>query len=124
MIDQNDSLNTRYGPMIVGFVISLVLVLILYPLTKGHEFSNLSMITLLLILAAVQAIAQLICFMHLGFEKGPKYGLMLFLFMVLVIVIVVAGSIWIMANIQYNEMLPGEYMSCHSKIEFLANLVV
>lgn len=55
-------------------------------------------------LAIIQALVQVVCYFHLGFEGKPHWNLIMFLFTILVIIVVVGGSLWIMHNLNYNVM--------------------
>jgi cytochrome o ubiquinol oxidase operon protein cyoD len=106
----------------VGFVLSLLLSLAAYFYVVGHG-SNAWLLPVLGVLALVQMIVQLLFFLHLGEETGPKYKLFSFLFMFGILIIVVGGSLWIMTNLNYNmmNMTPAEktnYMSGANNMGF------
>lgn len=90
----------------IGFVLSLVLTLAAYYYVVLHG-SEMWLLVVLGTLALTQMIVQLVFFLHLGDEVGPRYKLASFLFMLLVLAIVVIGSLWIMANLNYNMMHMG-----------------
>lgn len=92
---------TKY---IIGFVASLALTLIAYNLVVGEIATGLTLMLLLGGLALLQMIVQLVYFLHLDVESSPRYKLASFLFMGGILFIVVAGSIWIMNNLNYNMM--------------------
>jgi len=89
----------------VGFILSLVLTLGSYFLVTQGALDKLGSMYALGALAVLQAYIQLVLFLHLGDEDSPKWNLLTFLFMLAILIIVVAGSIWIMVNIDYNLML-------------------
>lgn len=67
-------------------------------------------------IAVVQLIVQVIYFLHIG--RGSKWKLRTFIFTLIVVIIIVAGSVWIMENLNYNmmDMSPHEqqkYMNEH-----------
>jgi cytochrome o ubiquinol oxidase operon protein cyoD len=68
----------------------------------GNIISGISAFITLGSLAFVQVIIQLIFFLHLGEEESPRWNLISFLFMVGVVFIIVAGSLWIMFNLDYR----------------------
>lgn len=94
----------------IGFIVSLVLTLAAFGLTSLHVDSRHAsiphefLIPIIIGLAVAQLITQLLFFVHLGRESKPRLHLVSFLFMLLVLVIVVGGSLWIMANLDYNMM--------------------
>ncbi len=91
---------TRYT---IGFILSLLLTLAAYMLTMYGGMSTW-LVAAISVLALVQMVIQLIFFLHLGDEVGPRYKLMSFVFMAGTLLIVVVGSLWIMANLNYNMM--------------------
>lgn len=99
---------------ITGFVLSLVLTLLAYFIVVGGA-SGWWLIPALGVLALVQMIVQLIFFLHLGEEAKPRWKIMSFLFMAGALTIVVAGSIWIMANMNYNML----HMSADEKESYM-----
>ncbi|MCB1109192.1 MAG: cytochrome C oxidase subunit IV family protein [Chlamydiia bacterium] len=89
--------NTSMRPLIWGLIISVVLLLGMYVFAQVPY--------LVIALTVLQAVAVLVYFMHLGFEEKPRWNLLVFLAMVVLIIAVVAGSIWIMYNLDYNIMM-------------------
>ena len=55
-------------------------------------------------LAFVQAIAQLLFFLHVGQEAHPRWETLIFCFMVLVLLIIAIGSLWIMHDLNDRVM--------------------
>lgn len=99
---------------ITGFVLSLVLTLLAYFIVVGGA-SGWWLVPVLGVLALVQMMVQLIFFLHLGEEAKPRWKMMSFLFMAGALTIVVAGSIWIMANMNYNML----HMSADEKESYM-----
>lgn len=98
---------------ITGFVLSLALTLgaawlvsaSIKSAGSGHAiFTPDMLIGILLALAIVQLFVQLIFFMHLADESGPRWKLGGLISAVGIILIVVIGSIWIMNHLNYNMM--------------------
>ena len=54
-----------------GFVISLLLTFVAYDAVVNHFAFGVQLIALICILAVVQAIAQLVFFLHIDDEIGP-----------------------------------------------------
>jgi cytochrome o ubiquinol oxidase operon protein cyoD len=92
-----------YTKYIIGFVLSLVLTIIAYSFATSGSV-NTWMLAILGVLALVQMVVQLIYFLHLGDETGPRYKLVSFVSMVGILAIIVGGSLWIMQNLNYNMM--------------------
>jgi cytochrome o ubiquinol oxidase operon protein cyoD len=104
-----------YAKYVTGFVLSLVLTLAAYSLVVYGTMSGLWLLMTLGALALVQMVVQLIYFLHLGDEVGPRYKLWTFLAMAVTLLIVVVGSIWIMQNMNYNMM----HMSADEKTHYM-----
>lgn len=103
----------------LGFGLSLLFTLAAYFLVSRHVESaqaisqQTPLIIAIFILAIAQLIVQVVFFLHVGKESGPKWNLMAFSFMLVVVFILVGGSMWIMGNLHYNMMSPhdmNEYM--------------
>lgn len=95
---------------IVGFILSVILTLAAYLAVTEKWLEGGALIGLIVGLAAIQFVVQVIFFLHLGDEAKPRWKLSAFLFTVLVLVIIVGGSLWIMANLNYNMMMTPEQM--------------
>lgn len=98
----------------IGFVLSLVLTLVAYNLAVYGEANTLLLLTLG-VLAIAQMIVQLVFFLHLGDEVRPRYKLASFVFMAGILLIIVVGSLWIMANLDYNM----QHMSANEKENYM-----
>jgi len=94
MIEIEEEWNRKTAPLYWGYALSLLLTFTAYFLAPN--------LYLLLGAATVQALVQFVLFLHLGIESRPAWGLFMFLLMLFVIIILVAGSIWIMHNLNYN----------------------
>lgn len=90
----------------IGFILSIGLTIGSYIIVTQHLFTTRNVIAAILGLAVLQLLIQVLFFLHLGRESKPRWNLVAFLFMLLVVLIVVIGSIWIMANLDYNMMSP------------------
>lgn len=92
---------------IAGFTASLVLTLLAYVLIVHPDILHLkreSALWGIFILAGLQSLVQLICFIDLWGEKGPPWNLGVFLSTAAIIFVVIAFSIWIMNHLNYNMM--------------------
>ncbi len=101
---------------IVGFVASLAFTLaaawlVWAHVRSGHQtFTHPFLYATLIALAFAQLFSQLLFFMHLGEEKGPKWKFAMFVSTAGIIVIIVAGAIWIMGHLNYNMMASPQQM--------------
>lgn len=105
MIHSSHKWNTGTTPVVTGFILSLALTLIAYFFVGQELFSPKVLTYLVMLLGGIQALVQLVFFLHLGVEERPRWNLMMFLFMLLIIIVIVCGSLWIMQNLNYNLML-------------------
>ncbi len=88
---------------ITGFALSLALTLVAYFLVINNE-THPWMLVVLGVLAATQLAVQLLYFLHLDDEVGPRLKQLSFWFMALILLIIVVGSIWIMNNLNERMM--------------------
>ena len=89
---------------VVGFLLSLVTTIVAYVVVTERAYSRQGIIAAVAVLAITQFVVQMLFFMHLGHEKGPRWKLLVLLFMTGVVVIIVVGSLWIMGHLDYNMM--------------------
>jgi cytochrome o ubiquinol oxidase operon protein cyoD len=87
----------------VGFVSSLILTGAAYLMVVNHLFGGWTLIFAIMALAIAQLLVQLLFFLHMGRESRPRWNQAVFLFMLLVVFILVAGSLWIMNNLNYHH---------------------
>jgi cytochrome o ubiquinol oxidase operon protein cyoD len=89
----------------IGYILSAALTgasfLIVWFKALAHESLGSS----LLILAAAQAIVQLLFFLHLGKEKKPRWRAMVFGLMLTLLLIFVLGTFWIMYSLDERVMV-------------------
>jgi len=97
-------IHGTYKSYIIGFVISLILTLTSFFLVIERMIDGWALIYIICTLGFIQAIIQLLFFLHMGQEEKPHWDVLVFSFMVLVVLIVVVGSIWIMDNLDYRMM--------------------
>lgn len=115
--------NVGLYSYILGFGLSLLLTLIAYGLVSQHVNGMHSFLThkfligVVLVLAMTQLVVQLVFFLHIGREDKPRWNLQALLFAILVVAILVIGSIWIMANLDYNMQLEKPAQTDKSIIE-------
>ena len=114
--DAAHSQNTRgvktLKSYVSGLVLSLLLTLIAFSLMGLHLYhpeylyamSSATIYITVAILAIIQLIVQVACFLRLNASAEGKWELMPFLFTLLIVAILVSGSLWIMYNLNYNMM--------------------
>lgn len=107
-IDAYERATMRY---IVGALLAGATTMVVYFAAVNHWFASASELALFaLALAAVQLVIQLISFLHLNSEAKPRWQLHSFWFIFVMAAIIVVGSIWIMANLDYNMGMSPQQM--------------
>lgn len=104
MIDSHHGWNVSCKPVVLGFILSLILTLAAYRIVTHHHLSSFVLVSSVVVLGCIQALTQLVFYLHLGLESKPRWNIMMFWFTVLVIIVLVGGSLWIMKNLDYNLM--------------------
>lgn len=89
----------------IGLVASLLLTTLSFSLVIFLPFSTDASRYLLGLLALSQATLQLIFFLHLGAEKKLRWEGLIFLLMFIVLLIIVAGSLWVMEDLNSRVMV-------------------
>lgn len=112
MLDRYHGWNISFKAPVLGFVLSLLITMTMYRLVT-HEHLKGDLLTWTLFgLGVIQALIQLVFFLHVGMESKPHWSTITFLFTVLVIFLVIGGSLWIMYNLDYNVMPAGMEHAC------------
>ncbi|SDW76364.1 cytochrome o ubiquinol oxidase subunit IV [Paenibacillus sp. CF384] len=86
---------------VIGFGLSIILTIIPILAVMDGWFGKTATIVVLLTTAVLQFAVQLLFFMHLREEEGPRYNLITLILGLIIVVVVVYGSIWIM---DHNKM--------------------
>ena len=89
---------------LIGLTASLVLTGTSFLLVHYDVLAKPHLISVIVVLALVQAAFQLRYFLHLGQEDHPRWESWVFYFMLLLLLIVVLGSLWIMYDLDQRVM--------------------
>jgi cytochrome o ubiquinol oxidase operon protein cyoD len=104
-----DSPEAQSGSEIGGYVIGLVLAGALtsvsFWVARGTLFWPPSIPTALIVLAIAQMGVHLVFFLHVTSGPDSTNNVLALAFGVLIVFLIIAGSLWIMANLDHN-MLP------------------
>jgi cytochrome o ubiquinol oxidase operon protein cyoD len=113
-MSQKESYNKSVIRYCVGAVISSLITGFVY-IVVMNEWVNgaLLMVAVIMGLAALQLVVQLYFFLHITEGEKPRWKLHAFWFSAMMITIVVAGSIWVMKNLDYNMGMSPEQMHKH-----------
>jgi cytochrome o ubiquinol oxidase operon protein cyoD len=94
-----------YRSYIIGFILSLILTLFAYYIVTQHIVTEQTALITIVVLAALQFIVQMMCFLHLGTRASSRDRLIVLGFAGVIVTILVVGSLWIMNNLN-NRMMP------------------
>lgn len=106
-IDDYRKETIRY---IVGAVVAAVLTYMVYMVAVEQRLEAVWLAVVALGLAMVQLLVQMVSFLHLGNETKPRWKAQSFVFAFLMATVIVVGSIWIMANLDYNMGMSPQQM--------------
>lgn len=107
MTNNHDNESTHDASLksyIIGFILSIVLTIIPYVLVVNHVLALDAAFIAIVVLAVLQLLVQLIFFLHLSLNPQHRYTLLSFIFTLIVLFILVAGTLWIMYNMNVNMM--------------------
>ena len=95
--------NGLLASYLIGFVLAVVLTVISFTLVMHHHLSSIDLYSAIAVLAIVLLVVQSAFFLRLNASTTyDKWNLVAFGFTIFVICLVVAGSLWIMYNLNYN----------------------
>jgi cytochrome o ubiquinol oxidase operon protein cyoD len=99
--------HAGYGAYGVGFALSVILTLAaFYPVMVPGTLPAGWVIPTIAILAVVQIVVHLVCFLHMSAASEQRWNVVAFGFALLVVFILIVGSLWIMHNVSQNMMTP------------------
>jgi cytochrome o ubiquinol oxidase operon protein cyoD len=104
--DHDDDIGyhaTAKGYMI-GFVLSVVLTAIPFWLVMAKVLPSSATAGIILAFAAVQMIVHMVYFLHLNAKVEGGWTMLATVFTIGLVVILLAGSIWVMYNMNANMM--------------------
>ena len=93
---------TQMQSYVAGFIFSIILTLIPYYIVVNEKLTGDSLLFGLMGYAILQLVVQLVFFLHLGQEEGPKWNLISIIVMLAFMLIIGLGTLWIMKNLNYN----------------------
>lgn len=97
---------------ILGFASALLLSTLAYLIVveKWLETASATMAVLLL-LAVIQLVIQLVCFLHLSFKGRSGERTTIIIYTLAMMLAIVVGSIWVMRNLDYRMGMSPEAMN-------------
>lgn len=107
MSDHNNHAGSHgtFGSLMMGFAMAAILTILPFGLVMGDTgLSRETLIALIMGMGAVQIIVHLVYFLHVGKNVEQGWTLVATIFSVIILVIVLAGSLWVMHNMNQNMM--------------------
>lgn len=101
-----------YKSYFIGFILCLLLTGASFLLVYSKLLTGHTLMYTLVGLGIVQAIIQMLFFLHVGQEDKPRWETISFCFMVMCMLILVIGSLWVMNDL--NERVMPEMAPTHS----------
>lgn len=98
--------HTSFKSYAIGFILAVILTVIPFKLVMDGTMDKGTILWIILGMAVVQMLVHLKYFLHLDTSSEQRGNVVALLFTALILVIVVAGSLWIMHNLNAN-MMPG-----------------
>ncbi|OAN60058.1 cytochrome o ubiquinol oxidase subunit IV [Sphingomonas sp. TDK1] len=103
----HDAPHSTRGGYITGFLLSVVLTAIPFGIVMGGWIADTTLaVGICAALAMVQIVVHMIYFLHMNSKSEQGWTLMALVFTIIIIVIALAGSLWVMFNMNLN-MMPG-----------------
>jgi cytochrome o ubiquinol oxidase subunit IV len=92
---------------VTGFVLSVILTAIPFGLVMGDVIAdNRITAAIVMAMAMVQIVVHMIYFLHMNAKSEGGWTLMALIFTVVMVVIGIAGSLWVMVNMNQYMMPP------------------
>ncbi|MEM5429139.1 cytochrome o ubiquinol oxidase subunit IV [Cupriavidus oxalaticus] len=102
--DSHGSTHASFKGYAIGFILAVILTVIPFKLVMDGSMDKGTILWIILGMAAVQILVHLKYFLHLDTSSEQRSNVIALLFTALILVIVVAGSLWIMYNLNANMM--------------------
>ncbi len=101
--------HTEHAPVTTssnttGFVISLLLTLASFGMVASGNFSMSMTLSVIVVLAVLQVIAQMHFFLHLDSSPSQRWNVMILIYTLVIIALLVVGTLWIMYNTSIRMM--------------------
>ncbi|MEZ0496089.1 cytochrome o ubiquinol oxidase subunit IV [Sphingomonas sp. IW22] len=95
------------GGYVTGFVLSVILTAIPFALVMGGFITDTRITAgIVMAMAVVQIVVHMIYFLHMSAKSESGWTLMALIFTAVIVVITIAGSLWVMVNMNRYMMPP------------------
>jgi cytochrome o ubiquinol oxidase subunit IV len=103
--DDHGSGHGTMSQLMIGFALAAILTIVPFGLVMGEvEMSRTTLIGIIMAFAAVQIIVHLVFFLHLNTTSEEGSTFMATVLALIILFIVLAGSLWVMHNMNTNMM--------------------
>ncbi|MBY6006592.1 cytochrome o ubiquinol oxidase subunit IV [Salipiger bermudensis] len=93
------------GQLMIGFALAAILTIIPFYLVMAEvDMARSTLVGIIMGLGAVQILVHLVYFLHLKRSSEEGWNFFAAIFAVIILVIVLAGSLWVMHNMNENMM--------------------
>jgi len=94
---------------LTGFLLSVVLTAIPFWLVMGDVLpSKVATVAIILVFAVVQMLVHMVYFLHLNTRSEGGWNMLAIIFTLVLVVITIAGSLWVMYNMN-EKMMPSAH---------------
>ncbi|WP_339109148.1 cytochrome o ubiquinol oxidase subunit IV [Thioclava sp. GXIMD4216] len=105
MAEHSSHSHGTMGQLMIGFVLAVILSIIPFYLVMADvEMSRTTIIGIIMGLGAVQIIVHLVYFLHVNRSVEEGWTLAASVLAIIILCIVLAGSLWVMHNMNENMM--------------------
>lgn len=105
----HDDLHVTKGDYVKGFLLAVILTVIPFWLVMADVIQNRTTAVLVLgIFAMVQVVVHMVFFLHMNPKSEGGWNLFALIFTAVLLVIVLAGTLWVMHNMN-THMMPGAH---------------
>lgn len=95
------------GGYVTGFILSVILTAIPFALVMGDMIADERVTAaIIMVMAVVQIVVHMIYFLHMNAKSESGWNMMALIFTTVIVVIVLAGSLWVMVNMNSYMMPP------------------
>jgi cytochrome o ubiquinol oxidase operon protein cyoD len=101
-----DAAHGSVRSYVIGFGLSVVLTAIPFALVMSGAFAAGTAVSAAIALGVVQIVVHLVYFLHMNSASGRSWNMAALVFTMIVLAILIAGSLWVMHNLDVN-MMPG-----------------
>ena len=106
MRDEHGQGQGSPGLYLTGFGLSVVLTAVPFLLVMQHRLQAPVLTGLIVASAVMQIGVQLVFFLHLNGSSAQRWNLLALVYTLILLVMLVGLSVWIMAHLNYNMMIP------------------